>query len=111
MIIAALGYGTKWHGEPQEYADIPTTPTACVDPTSHSLHSAAPAAPTKPSKRDDSGIALEGLFADWEDATPNLKEDVRGNLPVLERPGSWESKVVEGGMICDQAIRNQIGRH
>ncbi|KAI7317538.1 hypothetical protein KC315_g10356, partial [Hortaea werneckii] len=62
-----------------------------------------PAAPTKPSKRDDSGIALEGLFADWEDATPNLKEDVRGNLPVLERPGSWESKIVEGGANKDAA--------
>ncbi|KAI6814167.1 hypothetical protein KC340_g16261 [Hortaea werneckii] len=62
-----------------------------------------PAAPTKPSKRDDSGIALESLFVDWEDATPNLKEDVRGNLPVLERPGSWESKVVEGGAGKDAA--------
>ncbi|RMZ14431.1 hypothetical protein D0860_02092 [Hortaea werneckii] len=62
-----------------------------------------PAAPTKPSKRDDSGIALESLFADWEDATPNLKEDVRGNLPVLERPGSWESKIVEGGPSKDAA--------
>ncbi|KAI6801548.1 hypothetical protein KC363_g2826 [Hortaea werneckii] len=62
-----------------------------------------PAAPTKPSKRDDSAIALENLFADWEDATPNLKEDVRGNLPVLERPGSWESKIVEGGANKDAA--------
>ena len=111
LIIATVPYGTKRHGEPQEYAEIPTAHVACVDPTTHSLHSAAPAAPTKPTKRDDSGVALESLFADWEDATPSLKEDVRGNLPVLERPGSWESKIVEGGMICGEVLRNQMGRH
>jgi len=57
----------------------------------------APAAMSKPAKNEDSSVGLENLFDDFNDSSPKLKEDVKENLPVLEKPGSWESKVVRGG--------------
>lgn len=64
-------------------------------------------APPKPVKSEDSSIPLGSLFDDLENTKPNLKEDVRKGLPVLEKPGNWESKVV-GGMYGTQAS-NQTG--
>jgi len=47
-------------------------------------------------KKEESDIALENLFDDLDDAKA-LKEDVRKNLPTLEKPGHWDSKVTNGG--------------
>ena len=57
----------------------------------------APAAMSKAAKNEESSVGLDGLFDDLDTASPKLKEDVKENLPVLEKPGSWESKVVRGG--------------
>ncbi|KAK4546693.1 hypothetical protein LTR36_001911 [Oleoguttula mirabilis] len=53
-------------------------------------------APPKPVKNDDSSIALDNLFDDLAKARPKLKEDVKENLPTLEKPGSWESNMTGG---------------
>ncbi|EMC98629.1 hypothetical protein BAUCODRAFT_22007 [Baudoinia panamericana UAMH 10762] len=52
-------------------------------------------APPKPIKTEQSdGISLGSLFDDLENTQPDVKDDVRTALPVLDKPGSWESKVV-----------------
>jgi len=52
---------------------------------------------SKAAKNEESSVGLDGLFDDLDSASSKLKEDVKENLPVLEKPGSWESKVVRGG--------------
>ncbi|KAK5135517.1 hypothetical protein LTR08_005152 [Meristemomyces frigidus] len=50
-------------------------------------------APPKAAKGDD--IVLEGLFDIFSSAArPKLRDDVKENLPVLEKPGSWDSKTL-----------------
>ncbi|TKA81296.1 hypothetical protein B0A55_02860 [Friedmanniomyces simplex] len=64
----------------------------------------AAAATPKPSKPDDSAaIPLDSLFDDLAAITkPKLKDDVRKALPVLEKPGNWDSKVATGGTARQQ---------
>lgn len=57
--------------------------------------STAPAASSEPSKNDD--IFAGGLFDDLDDAeSPKLKSDIKENLPVVKKPGAWDSDVTHG---------------
>ncbi|KAK4561724.1 SAGA complex subunit Sgf73 [Recurvomyces mirabilis] len=38
-------------------------------------------------------LGLDNLFDDLEDVTPVLRDDVRKGLPVIEKPGHWDSKI------------------
>lgn len=53
---------------------------------------AAPAATTKPSQ--DDSVLSGNLFDDLDEAkSPKLKVDVKENLPVIKKPGAWDSDV------------------
>ncbi|KAK0320778.1 SAGA complex subunit Sgf73 [Friedmanniomyces endolithicus] len=72
----------------------------------------APAASApKPSKADDTAaILLDSLFDDLATFTkPSLKENVRQSLPVIEKPGNWDSKVTAGSTARQQDKENQHG--
>jgi len=45
------------------------------------------------------GITCENLFDDLGDAV-NLKMNVKRALPILEKPGNWDSKVTNGTYAC-----------
>jgi hypothetical protein len=84
MILAQSNqHGPKWH-ESQECA-VPSLPPPCA----HMLmRSSAPA----PSQKRDSK-PLGDLFESLEDVTsPKLKPDVKSSLPVVKKPGSWDSE-------------------
>jgi len=61
------------------------------------IASPAPAAPKikREVSATSSTITLDNLFDDLSDST-RLKDDVRKGLPVLEKPGSWDSKITNG---------------
>ncbi|KAK0938810.1 SAGA complex subunit Sgf73 [Friedmanniomyces endolithicus] len=68
-----------------------------------------PAAASKPSKADDTAaIPLDSLFDDLATFTkPSLKENVRQFLPIVEKPGNWDSKVTAGSTARQQDKENQ----
>ena len=54
---------------------------------------AAPAATSKPSKSDN--IMSGNLFDDLENAqSPKLKAEIKENLPMIKKPGAWDSDVI-----------------
>ncbi|KYG47221.1 hypothetical protein M433DRAFT_142227 [Acidomyces richmondensis BFW] len=53
-----------------------------------------PAATPKALKMEE--IALGNLFDDLVDVTADLNDDVKENLPLLEKPGTADSKVIGG---------------
>ncbi|KAK0865996.1 SAGA complex subunit Sgf73 [Friedmanniomyces endolithicus] len=77
-------------------------------PNGTSRKTPAAAAP-KPSKADDTAaIPLDSLFDDLVTFTkPSLKENVRQSLPIVEKPGNWDSKVTAGSTARQQDKENQ----
>ncbi|KAF2766596.1 SCA7-domain-containing protein [Teratosphaeria nubilosa] len=47
-------------------------------------------------KSEETGVVLDNLFEDLADKNGVLKDDVQANLPVLEKPGNAETKVISG---------------
>ncbi|KAK5110174.1 hypothetical protein LTR62_006170 [Meristemomyces frigidus] len=41
-------------------------------------------------------LTLEGLFDDLENITPVLKQEILKKVPVLEKPGNWDTKITGG---------------
>lgn len=67
----------------------------------------APAPAATPKAKSEDGISLDRLFDDLNDGP--LKENVRKDLPLLEKPGSWDSKVI-GGIHLAETIRDRQQR-
>jgi hypothetical protein len=85
--VRSAQYGSK-RDESQECA-LPYDPPPCA----HMLTRCSAPAPSQ--KRDSK--PLGDLFESLEDVTsPKLKPDVKSSLPVVKKPGSWDSESGNG---------------
>lgn len=71
-----------------------TFPMILASHASSNMPHLAPAAAPRTIKSE--GIALDNLFDDLVDVAAHLNDDVKENLPFLEKPGSADSKVIGG---------------
>lgn len=45
----------------------------------------------------EDGLALGDLFSGFgEGVLPKLKQEIKENLPVLKKPGNWDSDIING---------------
>lgn len=46
---------------------------------------------------DADDASMSNLFEGFEGArAPKLKQDIKENLPIVKKPGNWDSEVVNG---------------
>jgi len=79
-----------------------------VSNASSNMPHLAPAAAPRTMKSE--GIALDNLFDDLVHVAAHLNDDVKENLPFLEKPGSADSKVI-GGRRFQEATRSLTTSH
>jgi len=63
-------------------------------------HANAPTPAPAPSQKSRDSKPLGDLFEILEDVTsPKLKPDVKSSLPVVKKPGSWDSESGNGTLL------------